>query len=83
MVFNLFGQKETKEEKQKRDKEMLREWQRNLKSEQRGIDRQIRKIQMEENKVKTEIKKYAKKGRRKYHNLLLSQDGNKEICEER
>lgn len=61
-LFNLFGKSETVEEKEKRDKEMLKQWQRNMKKEMRGMDRQIRKIQMEEEKVKREIKQYAKKG---------------------
>ena len=53
--MGLFG-------KTKTPKEKVDEWSREIKKEQRGITRQIRDIEREENKVKAEIKKLAKKG---------------------
>merc|ERR1712226_119420 len=43
-------------------KERVEQWSRDIKKEQRGIQRQIRDIEREEAKVKAEIKKCAKKG---------------------
>ncbi|VDP37331.1 unnamed protein product [Soboliphyme baturini] len=45
-------------------KEKVREWTGKIRTEMRGVDRQIRGIQREEEKVKNEIKKAAKKGDR-------------------
>lgn len=53
--MGLFG-------KSKTPKEKVEEWSREIKKEQRGIQRQIRDIEREQNKVKAEIKKNAKKG---------------------
>lgn len=50
-----FGKKKTPDEQAK-------EWKKKLKSEIRGLDRQIRHIEREEAKVKTKIKQLAKKG---------------------
>lgn len=64
MVFgiNLFGKQETKAEREARDKEKIREWQKGIKGEMRQIDRMVRKTQMEEEKLKREVKVLAKKG---------------------
>lgn len=43
-------------------KETTREWKRQLKSQQRALDKQIRGIQREEDKVKRSIKAAAKRG---------------------
>eukprot|EP00913_Durusdinium_trenchii_P010361 g9715.t1 len=43
-------------------KEMVRDWQRKLRSEVRGVDRSIRKIEQEEDKIRGEIKAMASKG---------------------
>merc|ERR1719436_420555 len=40
----------------------MREWQRKLRSECRGIERSIRKIEQEEEKIKKDIKAMAKEG---------------------
>lgn len=45
-------------------KEMVNEWSRKIRKEMRVIDRQIRDIQREEEKVKRSIKEAAKKGQR-------------------
>ena len=57
-MWNLFGSKETAEVRKDREKDMMKQWQRNVKAEMRVIDRQIRRIEMEESKIKNEIKKY-------------------------
>jgi len=63
MPINLFGKKEqTAQEKAESAKTMVREWNRKIKGEQRAIERQIGRIDMEERKVQTEIKKLAAKG---------------------
>jgi len=63
MPWNLFGAKEAApakaEREEVRDKDMVRVWQRNLRQEMRVIDRQIRKIQSEEDKIVREVKKSA------------------------
>lgn len=68
-IFNgLFGKapeevKEKQEEEIKQsNRDMLKEWQRKLKSEQRDLERQINKIKREEEKVKKEMKQSAAKG---------------------
>ncbi|XP_062507821.1 charged multivesicular body protein 3-like [Corticium candelabrum] len=55
--MGLFGKT-----KEKDPKEMVREWRSSLRKEQRVIDRQIRSIQNEENKVKRSLRDAAKKG---------------------
>eukprot|EP00300_Choanocystis_sp_HF-7_P008000 c15639_g1_i1.p1 GENE.c15639_g1_i1~~c15639_g1_i1.p1 ORF type:complete len:204 (+),score=44.31 c15639_g1_i1:74-613(+) len=47
---------------EKGQKERLREWKSKLRSEGRGIDRQIRSIQLEEQKVLKSAREAAKKG---------------------
>ncbi|CAE7803294.1 chmp3 [Symbiodinium microadriaticum] len=41
---------------------MVRQWQRNLRSEARGLDRSIRKIEQEEDKIRKDIQAMAKQG---------------------
>ncbi|CAJ1351745.1 unnamed protein product [Effrenium voratum] len=60
--INLFGKGHTQEAQQDSAKEMVREWQRNLRSEARGVDRSIRKIEQEEDKIRKEVKDMAAKG---------------------
>jgi len=48
--------------KAKDPKDMVREWQSKLRTEARGIDRQVRDIQREEKKVEKSIKDCAKRG---------------------
>lgn len=43
-------------------KELVRKWQATLRAEQRGLERQVREIQMEEKKVQKSIKEAAKRG---------------------
>ncbi|GFH07495.1 uncharacterized protein HaLaN_02305 [Haematococcus lacustris] len=43
-------------------KELVRKWQATLRQEQRALDRQVREIKVEENKVKKSIKEAAKRG---------------------
>lgn len=75
MPWNLFGSKETPEARKEREKDMMKQWMRNTKAEMRVIDRQIRRIEMEESKIKNEIKKYAKKGENNAVKTLV-----KEVC---
>mmetsp|Transcript_96603 Transcript_96603/g.273586 ORF Transcript_96603/g.273586 Transcript_96603/m.273586 type:complete len:259 (+) Transcript_96603:77-853(+) len=49
-------------QKQEVMKERAREWQRQLRTEARRIDRDIQRVQQEESRLKTEIKAMAKKG---------------------
>ncbi|XP_035273448.1 charged multivesicular body protein 3-like [Anguilla rostrata] len=56
--MGLFGKHE------KPPKELVSEWSVKIRKEMRGIDRQIRDIQREEEKVKRSIKDAAKKGQR-------------------
>ncbi|KAJ8281434.1 hypothetical protein GJAV_G00067630 [Gymnothorax javanicus] len=56
--MGLFGKNE------KDPKELVREWSGKIRKEMRGIDKQIRDIQREEQKVKRSIKEAAKKGQR-------------------
>ncbi|KAJ8336205.1 hypothetical protein SKAU_G00395480 [Synaphobranchus kaupii] len=56
--MGLFGKHE------KAPKELVSEWSVKIRKEMRGIDRQIRDIQREEEKVKRSIKEAAKKGQR-------------------
>lgn len=49
----IFGKKKTADE-------LAKEWTRNLKHEQRAIQRQIRAAEKESNKLKKEMKKVAK-----------------------
>lgn len=64
MFEKLFGKKKKKVKAPVQPKEspevQIKQWQRNLKREQRSLDKQIRDIQREEAKVKLEIKKLAK-----------------------
>jgi len=60
--INLFGKGHTQEAQQESAKEMVRDWQRKLRSEVRGVDRSIRKIEQEEEKIQKEIKAMAKAG---------------------
>lgn len=48
--------------KQPDPKELLREWQKKMRTEKRNIDRQIREIDREEKKLQLEIKKLARMG---------------------
>mmetsp|Transcript_1725 Transcript_1725/g.2714 ORF Transcript_1725/g.2714 Transcript_1725/m.2714 type:complete len:236 (+) Transcript_1725:360-1067(+) len=50
--------------KDKDPREMLKEWTREVRREQRGLDRQIREIEREEIKIKRDMKKLAAKGER-------------------
>lgn len=43
-------------------KELVRKWQQQLRTEQRGLERQIREIQFEEKKIQKVIKEAAKRG---------------------
>ncbi|CAI8058229.1 Charged multivesicular body protein 3 [Geodia barretti] len=54
-------------------KEQVREWRGKLRKEQRVIDRQIRGIQTEENKVKKSIKEAAKKGQKDVAKILAKE----------
>jgi charged multivesicular body protein 3 len=54
-------------------KEQVREWRGKLRKEQRGVDRQIRAIQTEENKVKKSIKEAAKKGQTDVAKILAKE----------
>lgn len=47
---------------QKKPEELAKEWRSKLRTETRQIDRQIRRIQMEETKIKRSVKEAAKKG---------------------
>mmetsp|Transcript_109256 Transcript_109256/g.189576 ORF Transcript_109256/g.189576 Transcript_109256/m.189576 type:complete len:224 (+) Transcript_109256:105-776(+) len=58
--INLFGSGNTEEAKKESAKDMCREWQRKLKSEARDIDRSIRTIEREEDKIRKDIVKMAK-----------------------
>lgn len=49
---------------EKPPKELINEWSQKIRKEMRGIDRQVRDIQREEEKVKRSIKDAAKKGQR-------------------
>ncbi|CAK9051438.1 unnamed protein product [Durusdinium trenchii] len=60
--INLFGSGHTEEAQKESAKEMVRDWQRKLRSEVRGVDRSIRKIEQEEDKIRGEIKAMASKG---------------------
>lgn len=59
---NLFGAGNTEEAQKDNAKDMVRDWNRRMKAEIRGIERGIRKIDLEEDKIKREIKAMAKKG---------------------
>jgi hypothetical protein len=49
--------------KKKKDPvELAKEWKTRMRQEQRGVDREIRAIEREENRVKLEIKAAAKRG---------------------
>ncbi|CAE7755132.1 chmp3 [Symbiodinium pilosum] len=60
--INLFGKGHTQEAQKESAKEMVREWQRNLRAEARGLDRSIRKIEQEEDKIRKDIQTMAKQG---------------------
>eukprot|EP00931_Biecheleriopsis_adriatica_P089488 TRINITY_DN63608_c0_g1_i1.p1 TRINITY_DN63608_c0_g1~~TRINITY_DN63608_c0_g1_i1.p1 ORF type:complete len:229 (-),score=74.69 TRINITY_DN63608_c0_g1_i1:10-696(-) len=60
--FNLFGSGATQQSQQESAKDMVRAWQRKLRAEARTIDRNIRKIEQEEEKMKKDIKGMAAKG---------------------
>lgn len=53
-------------------KELLREWQKELRHEQLALDRQLRAIEREENGLKRELKQLAKKGEREAMRPLAS-----------
>jgi len=57
--MDLFGKKKTPEE-------CTKEWIRDLKHEQRQIERSIRKANLEVQKLKTEMKKRGEKCTRRY-----------------
>ncbi|XP_049596045.1 charged multivesicular body protein 3 [Syngnathus scovelli] len=57
--MGLFGKTQ-----EKPPKEMINEWTQKIRKESRSLDRQIRDIQREEEKVKRSIKDAAKKGQR-------------------
>eukprot|EP00403_Amphidinium_massartii_P042957 CAMPEP_0178455508 /NCGR_PEP_ID=MMETSP0689_2-20121128/45950_1 /TAXON_ID=160604 /ORGANISM="Amphidinium massartii, Strain CS-259" /LENGTH=235 /DNA_ID=CAMNT_0020081555 /DNA_START=21 /DNA_END=729 /DNA_ORIENTATION=+ len=61
-LFNLFGSGNTAEARKESNKEVLREWQRKLRSEIRTLERSIRKIEQEEEKLKRQAKQMAKEG---------------------
>ena len=63
---SLFGKKVDPQEQAK-------EWRRSLKSEARGLDRQVRKITMEEQKVTRSIKDAAKKGQNDVVKILAKE----------
>ncbi|KAJ1956956.1 Vacuolar protein-sorting-associated protein 24 [Dipsacomyces acuminosporus] len=48
--------------KQPTPEEMVRKWRSGIRTQERGLDRQLRGIQLEETKVKRSIKQLAKKG---------------------
>jgi charged multivesicular body protein 3 len=53
--------------------EVVRKWQRELRKEERNIDRSIRDLEREEQKVKLEIKQMAKRGDQKTARILAKQ----------
>eukprot|EP00440_Ansanella_granifera_P074184 gb/GFBE01080502.1/.p1 GENE.gb/GFBE01080502.1/~~gb/GFBE01080502.1/.p1 ORF type:complete len:231 (+),score=72.21 gb/GFBE01080502.1/:1-693(+) len=59
--INLFGKAHTEEAQQESAKEMVRDWQRKLRSEARTMERSIRKVEQEEEKIKKDIKVMAAK----------------------
>ncbi|XP_065827295.1 charged multivesicular body protein 3-like [Oscarella lobularis] len=66
--MGLFGKTE-----QKDPKEMVKEWRSKLRKEQRTIDRQVRGIQREEDKVKRSLKDAAKKGQNDVCRILAKE----------
>jgi len=60
--INLFGSAGSKPAQEVSAKDALRDWQRRLRSEARAIERGIRKIEQEEEKIKRDIKALADKG---------------------
>jgi len=60
--INLFGSANTEEAQKQNAREMLREWQSKIKSEVRQMERNLRKLEQEEEKIKRDIKKMAKEG---------------------
>mmetsp|Transcript_55527 Transcript_55527/g.173753 ORF Transcript_55527/g.173753 Transcript_55527/m.173753 type:complete len:232 (+) Transcript_55527:89-784(+) len=60
--INLFGKANTKEAQQEHAKDLVREWQRKLRAEARDVERSIKRIEQDEEKIKRDIKKMAKEG---------------------
>ena len=82
-MFNFFGATHTKEEVRKRDKEVAREWQRKMKHEMRTIDRQIGKIDREEEKTKKELRAMANKKEIKSTKILAKELVRSRVAKER
>jgi len=59
--INLFGIQNTEEARKAADKDLIREWQYKLRSEARTVDRSIRVIEREEEKVRKQIKESSKR----------------------
>ncbi|KAL6598654.1 Snf7-domain-containing protein, partial [Neocallimastix sp. 'constans'] len=53
--------------------ELVRNWRREFRNQQRQIDSQIRNIVMEENKIKVSLKQAAKKGDKKSYTILAKE----------
>eukprot|EP00808_Paulinella_micropora_P005247 g4765.t1 len=69
MAFSaLFGTAPPKVE----PKEAVRQWTRELRTQKRGLDREVRKIEREEAKVKQALKQGAKAGKSKHSCLILA-----------
>ncbi|XP_062571363.1 charged multivesicular body protein 3-like [Saccostrea cucullata] len=66
--MGLFGK-----EKKENPKEMVNQWTHNLRKEGYNIDRQIRGIQREEEKVKRSLKESAKKGEKESCKILAKE----------
>mmetsp|Transcript_165615 Transcript_165615/g.526669 ORF Transcript_165615/g.526669 Transcript_165615/m.526669 type:complete len:223 (+) Transcript_165615:130-798(+) len=60
--INLFGKANAPEAQKDSAKEMMNDWKRRMRTEGREIERGIRKIEQEENKIKKDIQVMAAKG---------------------
>mmetsp|Transcript_39699 Transcript_39699/g.63069 ORF Transcript_39699/g.63069 Transcript_39699/m.63069 type:complete len:221 (+) Transcript_39699:69-731(+) len=58
--INLFGSQNTAQAQKETTKEMVRAWQSKMRSEARAIERSIRTIEREEDKMRKDIQKMAK-----------------------
>mmetsp|Transcript_6942 Transcript_6942/g.15830 ORF Transcript_6942/g.15830 Transcript_6942/m.15830 type:complete len:220 (+) Transcript_6942:193-852(+) len=61
-LFNLFGSANTQEAREESSKEMVRSWQRKIRAEGRDMERQIQRIEREEEKMKKDITNMAAQG---------------------
>ncbi|KAL0216071.1 hypothetical protein P9112_008255 [Eukaryota sp. TZLM1-RC] len=76
MLARIFGKRPDPEEQAK-------EWRKQIRSEKRGLERQIRRIEMQEKRTQNSIKQAAKEGRMSSAKLLAKELVNSRKAKER